>query len=80
MPLMLLFHDTRFWYHALIGQMSSFWQIRGAVDSIMLFHQSQVAQALYESPEQHTAAIIWRFMRIILFLHNWEKCALKFSF
>ena len=59
--------------------MSSFWQIRGAVDSIMLF-QSQVAQALYESPEKHTAAIIWRRMRIILFLHNWEKCALKFSF
>ena len=23
MPLMLPFHDTRFWYHALIGQMSS---------------------------------------------------------
>ena len=52
MPLMLLFHDTRFWYHALIGQMSSFWRIRGAVYSIVLF-QSQVAQALYESPEQH---------------------------
>ena len=37
MPLMSLFHDTRLWYHALIGQMSSCWQIRGAVDSIALF-------------------------------------------
>ena len=37
MPLMLPFHDSRFWYHALIGQMSSCWQIRSAVDSIALF-------------------------------------------
>ena len=37
MPLMPPFHDTRFWYLALIGQMSSCWQIRGAVDSIALF-------------------------------------------
>ena len=37
MPLMLPFHDTRFWYHALIGQMSSCWQIRSAVDRIALF-------------------------------------------
>ena len=28
MSLMPPFHDTRFWYHALIGQMSSCWQIR----------------------------------------------------
>ena len=35
--LMPPFHDTRFWNHALIGQMSSCWQIRGAVDSIVLF-------------------------------------------
>ena len=27
MPLMLPFHDTRFWYHALIGQLSQSWQI-----------------------------------------------------
>ena len=31
------FHDTRLWYHALIGQKSSCWQIRGALDSITLF-------------------------------------------
>ena len=31
------FHDTRFWNDALIGQMSLCWQIRGAVDSIVLF-------------------------------------------
>ena len=37
MPLIPPFHDTRFWYYALIGQMSSCWQIRGAVDSIALF-------------------------------------------
>ena len=37
MPLMPPFHDTRFWYHALIGQISSCWQIRGTVDSIALF-------------------------------------------
>ena len=37
MPLMPPFHDVRFWYLALIGQMSSCWQIRGAVDSIALF-------------------------------------------
>ena len=37
MPLVPPFHDTRFWYHTLIGQMSSRWQIRGAVDSIVLF-------------------------------------------
>ena len=30
MPLTRLFHDTRFWYHALIG-------LCGAVDSIALF-------------------------------------------
>ena len=36
MPLMPSFHNTRFWYHALIGEMSSCWQIRGAVDSIGL--------------------------------------------
>ena len=35
--LMPPFHDTRFRYHALIGQMSSCWQIRGAVDSIVYF-------------------------------------------
>ena len=33
---MPLFHDTRFWYHALIGQMSACWQIRGAVDTTAL--------------------------------------------
>ena len=27
MPLMLPFYDTRFWYHALIGQMSQSWHI-----------------------------------------------------
>ena len=37
MPLIPPFHDTRFWYLAQIGQMSSRWQIRGAVDSIALF-------------------------------------------
>ena len=37
MSLMPPFHDTRFWYHALIGQMSSCCQIRGAVDTIALF-------------------------------------------
>ena len=31
------FHDTRFWNDALIGQMSLCWQIRDAVDSIVLF-------------------------------------------
>ena len=31
MPLMPPFNDTRFWYLALIGQMSSCWHIRGAV-------------------------------------------------
>ena len=62
MPLMLLFHDTKFWYHALIGQRSSFWQNRGAVDSIVFF-QSQVAQALYESPEQHYPLANYLFIR-----------------
>ena len=37
MPLIPPFHDTRFCYYALIGQMSSCWQIRGVVDSIALF-------------------------------------------
>ena len=37
--LMTPFHDTRFWYHALISQMSSCWQIHGAVDSNMLFQR-----------------------------------------
>ena len=37
MPSMSPFHDTGFWYHALIGEMSSCRQIRGAVDSIALF-------------------------------------------
>ena len=37
MPLMSAFHDTRFWYHALIGQMASCWLVRGAVDSIAFF-------------------------------------------
>ena len=36
MPLMPPFHDSRFWCHALIGQMPSCWQIRSAVDSIAL--------------------------------------------
>ena len=35
--LMPPFHDTRFWYLPLIGQISSCWQVRGAVDSIALF-------------------------------------------
>ena len=26
MPLMLLFHDITFWYHALIGEMSQFYR------------------------------------------------------
>ena len=34
------FHDTRFWYHALIGHMSSCSQIRGAADSIALILRS----------------------------------------
>ena len=37
MPLMPPFHDTRFCYHALIGQMSSCSQTHSAVDSIALF-------------------------------------------
>ena len=37
MPLMPPFHDTRFWYRALIGQMPSCWQINGAIDGIALF-------------------------------------------
>ena len=36
MPLMPPFHDTRFWYDALIGQMSSRRQMRGPVNSIAL--------------------------------------------
>ena len=71
MPLMLLFHDTKFWYHALIGQRSSFWQNRGAVDSIVFF-QSQVAQALYESPEQHYPLANYLFIRQQLKGVVWE--------
>ena len=71
MPLMLLFHDTKFWYHALIGQRSSFWQNRGAVDSIVFF-QSQVAQALYESPEQHYPLANYLFIRQQLQGVVWE--------
>ena len=37
MPVMPPFHDTRVWYHALIGHMYSCWQVRGVVDSIALF-------------------------------------------
>ena len=41
MPLMMPpLHDTRFWYHALIGHMSSCSQIRGAADSIALISRS----------------------------------------
>ena len=36
MPLMPPFPDTRFWNDVLIGQMSSRWQMRSAVDSIAL--------------------------------------------
>ena len=49
MPLMPPFHDTRFWYLALIGQMSSCWQIRGAVDSIALFqyHAPTITEKIF---------------------------------
>ena len=37
MPVMSPFHDTRFWYHALICHIYSCWQVRGVADSIALF-------------------------------------------
>ena len=39
-PLMLPFHDTRFWYQALISLMQQCWQIHSVVDrrNIMLFN------------------------------------------
>ena len=68
MPLMPLFLDTRFWYHALIGQMSSCWQIRGAVDSIALFqyHAPTIREKIFQNTDKFVACNTNFFARLQL--------------
>ena len=60
--LTLPFHDTRFWYQSLIGQMSSFWQIRSAIDSIadvFQYHTLTIRENIFENTDFEQAIQIF---------------------